>query len=79
MMLSFFMNFASLLGWLGEVVHSVRVFDSAWMLVFSLDLGISNDILSEHSKSPKVTFLNLKINRLSLSESAHRVVSSAYS
>jgi len=34
----FFMNFASLLGWLGEVVHSVRVFDSAWMLVFSLDL-----------------------------------------
>ena len=38
MMLSFFMNFASLLGWLGEFVHSVRVFDSAWMLVFSLDL-----------------------------------------
>jgi len=38
MMLSFFMNFASLLGWLGEVVHSVQVFDSAWMLVFSLDL-----------------------------------------
>ena len=34
----FFMNFASLLGWLGEVVHLVRVFDSEWMLVFSLDL-----------------------------------------
>ena len=34
-MLSFFMNFASLLGWLGKVVHSVRVFDSAWMLVLN--------------------------------------------
>ena len=31
----FFMNFASLLGWLGKVVHSVRVFDSAWMLVLN--------------------------------------------
>ena len=38
MMLIFFMNFASLLGSLGELVHSFRVFDSAWMLVFSLDL-----------------------------------------
>ena len=38
MMLSFFMNIASLLGWLGELVHSIRVLDSAWMLVFSLDL-----------------------------------------
>jgi len=48
-------------------------------IFFRFMLGISNDILSVHNKSPKVTFLNLKINRLSLSESAHRVVSSAYS